>query len=113
MYTYTVIKIDRVIDGDTVDAIIDLGFNISIKQRVRIIGVDAPELRSRDVEEREMAKKATEFAERWMATGGRMVVTTYKDDKYGRILGDFKLEQSSETFSEALMKAGLAKKYIG
>ena len=51
MYTYN-IKLDRVVDGDTIDAVIDLGFNVSIKKRVRFSGVNTPECRTKDLEEK-------------------------------------------------------------
>ena len=113
MYTYKVLRIDRVVDGDTVDATIDLGFNITIKQRLRIINVDTPELRSSDPEERVRAVAAKEFAEQWLSANGQMVVTTYKDDKWGRMLGDFRREHQAESFSEALLSSGHAVKYGG
>ena len=113
MYTYRVIKIDRVIDGDTVDAILDLGFDITIKQRLRIIGIDTPELRSRDVEERLKARAAKDFAEKWLTTNGPFVVTTFKGDKYGRMLGDFRTEHGSESFAEAILSSGYASIYGG
>ena len=113
MYTYRVLKVDRIVDGDTVDVTLDLGFGLSLKQRLRVIGVDAPELRSSDPSERERAQAARAFAEQWLTSDGQMVVTTYKDDKYGRILGDFKRERHSETFSEALLSSGHAVRYRG
>jgi len=113
MYTYRVLRVERVVDGDTVDVVLDLGFGVTIKQRLRIIGVDAPELRSKDPGERERAQGAKAFAEQWLISSGQMVVTTYKDDKYGRMLGDFRREHRPETFSEAILAAGLASKYGG
>jgi micrococcal nuclease len=113
MYTYRVLRIDRVIDGDTVDVTLDLGFGIMLKQRLRVIGVNAPEMRSSDAKERELAQAAKAFAEQWLISNGQMVVTTYKDDKYGRILGDFRREHHAESFSEALLSSGHAVKYSG
>lgn len=113
MYTYKVFRVIRVVDGDTVDVLLDLGFGISIKQRLRIMGIDTPELRAQDPIEREAAQKAKEFAEKWLLSGKPMIVKTYRDDKYGRILGDFHQEEPSESFSEALLNAGHAKTYHG
>lgn len=113
MYTYRVLRVERVVDGDTVDVVLDLGFGLTMKQRLRVIGIDTPELRSKDPAERERAQAAKDFAEKWLISNGQMIVTTYKDDKYGRILGDFKREHRPETFSEAILEAGLAEKYIG
>lgn len=113
MYTYKVLKVNRVIDGDTVDVTLDLGFGLSLKQRLRVIGVDTPEMKSSDPTERERAQAAKVFAEQWLISDGQMVVTTYKDDKYGRILGDFKREDHVESFSEALLSSGHATRYGG
>lgn len=113
MYTYRVLRVDRVVDGDTVDVVLDLGFGISIKQRLRVMGVNTPEIRSPDAERRVKAQAAKVFAEQWLLSEGSMIVTTYKDDKYGRILGDFKHSGHSESFSEALLSAGLAERYLG
>jgi micrococcal nuclease len=113
MYTYRVLKVERVVDGDTVDVVLDLGFGLSLKQRLRVIGIDTAELRSKDPGEREAALRAKEFAEKWLLSGEKTTVKTYKDDKYGRILGDFYREHASESFSEALLNAGHAKAYHG
>jgi micrococcal nuclease len=113
MYTYKVLKVNRVVDGDTVDVTLDLGFGVSIKQRLRVIGVNAPEPRSPDPEQREKAQAAKVFAEQWLIANGQMIVTTYKNDKYGRILGDFRREHHAESFSEALLASGHAVAYTG
>lgn len=113
MYTYRVLGVERVVDGDTVDVVLDLGFGLTLRQRLRVVGVDTPELRSPDPAERERAQAARTFAERWLTSNGQMVVTTYKDDKYGRMLGDFRREHRAETFSEALLASGHASKYAG
>ena len=60
MYEYKIKSIDRVVDGDTVDVIIDLGFDILHKTRVRLYGIDAPESRTRDLEEKKRGLKATQ-----------------------------------------------------
>ena len=89
MHTYQC-KIVRVVDGDTVDVDIDLGFGIWLRnQRIRMYGIDTPESRTRDLEEKKYGKAATAYLVNWTNAGG-IVLKTYKDGKgkYGRILGE-------------------------
>ena len=89
MHTYQC-KIVRVVDGDTVDVDIDLGFGIWLRnQRIRMYGIDTPESRTRDLGEKKYGKAATAYLVNWTNAGG-IVLKTYKDGKgkYGRILGE-------------------------
>ena len=92
MYEYRC-KVVRVIDGDTVDVDIDLGFGVWLhKERVRIVGIDTPESRTRDKIEKRFGLLAKEFVEKFFKTDGDVILTTKKYDakgKFGRILGDF------------------------
>ena len=89
MYEYSIKEIVKVVDGDTIDIVIDLGFDLSKKERVRLAGIDTPESRTKDLEEKAMGLEAKEFLTRrledGMASGLR--VKTEKDGKYGRMLG--------------------------
>ena len=67
-YNFRVVEINRVVDGDTIDVTIDLGFDLSKKERVRVAGVDTPEKRTRDLEEKELGYDATNWPQR--ETGG-------------------------------------------
>jgi endonuclease YncB( thermonuclease family) len=87
MYEYRVKEVVRVVDGDTVDLILDLGFGLFKKERVRIAGVDTPEKRTRNLKEKQLGCDATDFVEKWFAVDGEIVVRTEKDGKYGRLLG--------------------------
>ena len=87
MYEYKITKIMKVVDGDTVDVILDLGFDMYKKERVRLAGIDTPESRTRDLEEKEMGLEAKEFLERRMNDCDNLWVRTEKDGKYGRMLG--------------------------
>ena len=83
-------KILRVVDGDTIDVDIDLGFGIWMhKERVRLLGIDTPESRTRDLEEKKYGLAAKEFLTKWVTSGGLTIKTT-KDarGKFGRILGE-------------------------
>ena len=87
MYTYRA-TLDRVIDGDTVDLIVDLGFNVRLKERFRLDGIDAPESRTRDLEEKARGKAATQFLWDKIMKHPYMRIDTNKDrkGKYGRYL---------------------------
>ena len=92
MYEYRV-KILRVVDGDTVDVDIDLGFGVWMhKERVRLYGIDTPESRTRDLEEKKYGKAASAFLKAKLQEGTPLL-RTYKDGvgKYGRILGELSL----------------------
>ena len=91
MYEYRC-KIDRVVDGDTVDVDIDLGFGIWLrKERVRLYGIDTPECRTRDLEEKKYGLAAKSFVQDLLPVGSMQTLRTRKDDKgkFGRILGEF------------------------
>ena len=90
-------KIVKIIDGDTVDVDIDLGFGVWLKkQRIRLYGIDTPESRTRDLEEKKYGLVAKEFVEAHLPVGSIRTLTTVQDKtgKYGRILGKFKAYDS-------------------
>jgi micrococcal nuclease len=113
MYHYKVKKINRVIDGDTVDLDIDLGFGITISHRVRLKDIDAPETRTKDLEEKERGLAAKVWLEEQLSREGEWVIETYKEDKYGRILGTLYLVGDSVTINEWMMNEGIAEPYSG
>ena len=113
MYHYKVKKINRVIDGDTVDLDIDLGFGITISHRVRLKDIDAPETRTKDLEEKERGLAAKEWLEEQLSREGEWVIETYKEDKYGRILGTLYLVGDSVTINEWMMNEGITEPYSG
>lgn len=88
MFTYNA-ELLNVVDGDTVDLKVDLGFDIYTKMRFRLLGVDTPEIRTKNLEEKEWGLKAKEFVVQTFAeNGNKCVVNTLKDakEKYGRYL---------------------------
>ena len=94
MYEYQC-KVVKVIDGDTADVDIDLGFGVWMKkQRIRFYGVDTPESRTRDKEEKVYGLMAKEFVLSHLPVGSTQVLRTKKDGvgKYGRILGEFVID---------------------
>ena len=89
MYEYAIKEIVKVVDGDTIDIVIDLGFNLSKKERVRLAGIDSPESRTKDLEEKKLGLESKEFLKRRLEDGraSGLRVKTEKDGKYGRMLG--------------------------
>jgi len=82
-------SLDRVVDGDTVDLNLDLGFNVWHKVRVRLNGVNTPESRTRDLEEKALGLAAKDFVSNWLGKCDHVFVQTKKDakGKFGRVLG--------------------------
>ena len=111
MYEYKITKIMKVVDGDTVDVILDLGFDMYKKERVRLAGIDTPESRTRDLEEKEMGLEAKEFLERRMNDCDNLWVRTEKDGKYGRMLGE--IWCSTVCINEEMVNRGYAWEYDG
>ena len=89
MYEYK-FKLDRVVDGDTIDVVIDLGFDVSYKSRVRLYGIDTPESRTRDLDEKARGKLAKDFLSYCLASSDDHVIKTSVDGKgkFGRVLGE-------------------------
>ncbi len=89
MYEYK-FKLDRVVDGDTIDIVIDLGFSILHKCRVRLFGIDTPESRTRDLDEKSRGKLAKDFLSFCLASSDEHVIKTSVDGKgkFGRVLGE-------------------------
>jgi len=97
MYEYRC-KIVKIIDGDTVDVDIDLGFGVWMhKERIRLYGIDTPESRTRDLDEKKYGLIAKGWIERFMPVGSMQTLITQKDKsgKFGRILGKFRVNDGS------------------
>jgi len=114
-YDVTVIK---VVDGDTVDVDIDLGFGVTLKdERVRIMGIDTPESRTRDKVEDLFGEAAKARLKELMKDGGKLITTEDRKGedmkgKFGRILGDFRV-QDGRKVTEILIEEGHAVAYFG
>ena len=104
LYTYKVNQVLRVIDGDTVIVSIDLGFNLALTQTIRIKGINAPETRTTNLKEKARGLAVKAFAETWLQDKPLLIKTT-KNDKYGRMLGDFICVETGATFAEAVLVA--------
>ena len=110
MYKYEA-TIRRWVDGDTVDVDIDLGFGIIFhNQRVRLYGIDAYESRTRDLEEKSKGLAAKEFVNEMAPVGSKVTLITYKEGKYGRILGEIFIDGDTN-LNKVLTEKGHAVRY--
>ena len=105
-------RLIRVIDGDTIDAWIDLGFNISIKRRIRLWGINTPETRTRDLAEKaEGIKAKTRLKDLLDHANGEFDLRSMGVDKYGRCLGEIHIQDIN--INRQLLAEGLAEIYKG
>ena len=124
MYEYRA-KILRVVDGDTVDVDIDLGFGVLMhKERVRMMGIDTPESRTRDKVEKKFGLASKEYVKAYLPIGSMQVLKTEidksgedKKGKFGRILGDFLVYDSEQDaqrkLTEIMIDQGYGVAYFG
>jgi len=113
MYEYSC-TVDRVVDGDTIDVILDLGFDIMFKSRVRLYGIDTPESRTRNKDEKVRGKMAGAFLKDAVDNGTQVVIQTKLKDsrgKYGRVLGNVIVDGLN--INETMVKNYLAVAYFG
>ena len=114
MFEYNAV-LDRVIDGDTVDATIDLGFDTWKKTRIRFYGINTPESRTRDLEEKKRGLAAKDrLIEILKANDNKFVLKSHGVGKYGRCLGELFVESLGETsVQETLINEGHGVAYFG
>ena len=121
-WNYKISSVDRVVDGDTIDITINLGFDLSIKQRVRVAGVDTPEKRTSDHEvEKPLGIDATNWLKNKLedakAEGDQLTVRTElgsgASGKYGRLLGWLYVGDSTRSLNEEMIEEGYAWAYDG
>ena len=116
MYEYRVKKVLKVVDGDTIDVDIDLGFDISFTSRVRLAGIDTPESRTSDKNEKTLGLEVKDRLKHLISTANTVVIRTERPDsseKYGRILGWLFLDGAEKSVNEALIADGYAWDYMG
>jgi micrococcal nuclease len=116
MYEYYVRKVEGVVDGDTIDVLIDLGFDILFASRVRLAGIDTPESRTKDLAEKALGLEAKEYLKKALKDAKAVVIKTEKMDsseKYGRILGWVYLDGNSTSINHELIEKGYAWGYLG
>ncbi len=119
-YNFRVTKIDKVLDGDTIDVTIDLGFDLYKKERVRIAGVDTPEKRTRDLEEKALGIDATNWLKEKLTETIKgdeelLIRTELKGGvgKYGRLLGWLYIGDATISLNELMIEEGYAWEYDG
>lgn len=110
MYEYNA-KVLNIVDGDTVDLEIDVGFSISIKQRARLLGIDAPESKTKNLEEKALGLKAKKALQDLTKDNSSVIIKTHKDDKYGRLLVEIFI--NGVNINQKLISEGYAWSYSG
>lgn len=116
MYEYRIKKVTNVVDGDTIDVEIDLGFSVSYAQRLRLAGIDTPESRTADKAEKILGLEAKEYLKSKVKDAKEVIVKTEKPDsseKYGRILGWVYVDGSTKSINEQMIEDGHAWGYMG
>ena len=108
-------KLVRVVDGDTCDAMIDLGFNVWVKKRIRFMGVDAWESRTRNKEEKVKGLAAKAYVKDLLENSdeGKFVLKSYGVGKYGRVLADLFVKGYEQSVNDLLLENGHAYEYEG
>ena len=119
-YNFRVVSIDKVLDGDTIDVTIDLGFDLYKKERVRVAGVDTPEKRTRDLEEKALGLDATYWLKQKLedTISGEDELTIRTElvggmGKYGRLLGWLYIGEDTVSLNEQMIDEGYAWEYDG
>ena len=113
MYEYKAI-VTRVIDGDTIDVDIQLGFDVVLaKQRIRLLGIDTPESRTRDKEEKGRGLLSKEFVKNNCAVGSTIRLQSRKRGKFGRILGVIYSGDDTVSINDRMIQEGFAVPYTG
>ena len=116
MYEYRVKQVLKIVDGDTIDVDIDLGFDISFTSRVRLAGIDTPESRTTDKKEKVLGLEVKQRLKDLLSKSSSVVIKTQKPDsteKYGRILGWLFIDGAEKSVNEALIAEGYAWGYMG
>jgi micrococcal nuclease len=116
MYEYYVRKVENVVDGDTIDVLIDLGFDILFQSRVRLAGIDTPESRTKDLKEKALGLESKEYLKKHLKDAKSVVIKTEKMDsseKYGRILGWVYINGDTESLNDKMINDGYAWGYMG
>ena len=115
-YIYRVKKVIKVVDGDTIDADIDLGFSISLEKRVRLSGVDTPESRTTDLKEKKLGLESKEWLKHKLEFAKDVLIKTELPDsteKYGRILGNLYVNNEALSLNQQMIDEGYALAYDG
>jgi micrococcal nuclease len=116
MFEYYVKKVENVVDGDTIDVVIDLGFDIMFASRVRLAGIDTPESRTKDKDEKVLGLESKEYLKKHLKDAKSVVIKTEKmnsSEKFGRILGWLYINGDTESVNDKMINDGYAWGYMG
>jgi micrococcal nuclease len=116
MYQYFVKEVKGVVDGDTIDVLIDLGFDILFASRVRLAGIDTPESRTTDKAEKALGLESKEYLKKQLKDAKSVVIKTEKmnsSEKFGRILGWLYVNGDTESINDKMINDGYAWGYMG
>ena len=116
MYQYFVKEVKNVVDGDTIDVVIDLGFDILFASRVRLAGIDTPESRTTDKAEKTLGLESKDYLKKHLKDAKSVVIKTEKmnsSEKFGRILGWLYVNGDTESVNDKMINDGYAWGYMG
>ena len=115
-YIYRIKSVGRVVDGDTIDADIDLGFDISLTKRIRLAGIDSPESRTTNLKEKALGLESKEWLKKSLEGAKDIIIKTEKPDsteKYGRIIGHLFINGQETSLNNQMIDEGYALAYEG
>ena len=115
-YIYRIKQVLKVVDGDTIDASIDLGFDISLEKRIRLAGIDTPESRTTNVKEKSMGLESKEWIKKTLEGAKDILIKTELPDsteKYGRIIGHLFINGQETSLNNQMIYEGYALAYDG
>jgi micrococcal nuclease len=116
MYEYRVKNVTKIVDGDTIDVVIDLGFDISFSSRVRLAGIDTPESRTKDLKEKALGLESKDYLKKRLEQATNIIIRTEKvnsTEKYGRILAWLYLDGETKSVNHEMIEKGYAWGYLG
>ena len=116
LYVYRIKSITKVVDGDTIDANIDLGFDISLTKRIRLAGIDSPESRTTNLKEKALGLETKEWLKKTLEDAKDILIKTEKPDsteKYGRIIGHLFINDQETSLNNQMIDEGYALAYEG
>jgi micrococcal nuclease len=116
MYQYFVKEVKNVVDGDTIDVVIDLGFDILFASRVRLAGIDTPESRTTDKAEKALGLESKDYLKKHLKDAKSVIIKTEKmnsSEKFGRILGWLYVNGDTESLNDKMINDGYAWGYLG
>jgi micrococcal nuclease len=115
-YIYRIKSVTKVVDGDTIDADIDLGFDISLTKRIRLAGIDTPESRTTNLKEKALGLESKEWMKKTLAGAKDILIKTELPDsteKYGRIIGHLFINGQETSLNNQMIAEGYALAYDG